>query len=480
MQQFLHASDSAFEALKHRALGTCIRFRNQEMPPECDPGNADVGFEINAESGAATLLVQRGVQYGGRSPQVADWFARGSRMFDSFADLIAWLRGPLAESFGATTSAGHGQPEGSAVSKAPSAAEMTDLPKVIEGIRKEEMAVCFDEQDLTARLRKRIRGQDDALSALASTVARHCAREQPRRPAVLFAVGPSGVGKTRSAETLAEELSAINGGKCAYHFLRLDMSEYQESHRVSQLIGSPQGYVGHGEGSQLLDALSANPRSIVLFDEIEKAHPAILKVLMNAMDAGRLSSASKTAGGHQVDCRRAIFIFTSNLDAQTILSELESRDGFGDRALEDEVCRRRLHASGIAPEIVGRIGRFLVYRRLSLETRAEIMVGAIAEVAAEYGITISYVEHDTVVELMKSCRSDGFGMRPGQFLIDEALGNAFAAAAKTGHQNFRVVGPPFRCLPIGPVAPAKQQPSPGRDTMGNPSALIFPQNPSLN
>ena len=110
----------------------------------------------------------------------------------------------------------------------------------------------------------------------------------------MFAVGPSGVGKTRAAEALAQALNGLLEAGAGYQFLRLDMAEYQESHRVSQLLGAPQGYVGHGEGSQLLDTLAANPRTIVLFDEIEKAHPSILRVLMNAMDAGRLSSSSRT------------------------------------------------------------------------------------------------------------------------------------------------------------------------------------------
>ena len=100
-------------------------------------------------------------------------------------------------------------------------------------------------------------------------------------------------GKTKTVEVLAEILSELHSDG-EYQYLRLDMSEYQEAHRVSQLIGAPQGYVGHGESSQLLDALRSSSKTIVLFDEIEKAHPAILKVLMNAMDAGRLSSASGT------------------------------------------------------------------------------------------------------------------------------------------------------------------------------------------
>jgi ATP-dependent Clp protease ATP-binding subunit ClpC len=268
------------------------------------------------------------------------------------------------------------------------------------------------------------------------------------RPAVVFAVGPTGVGKTRAAEVLPSVLQGLGCGDSGYQFLRLDMSEYQESYRVSQLIGAPQGYIGHGEGSQLLDALCANPRTIVLFDEIEKAHPSIVRVLMNAMDAGRLSTAARSHGGRQVDCRHSIFIFTSNLDSREILGELEARRAFGDRSVEDEVCRRRLAAGGIPPEIVGRIGRFLVFRPLSSAIRAEIVALAVAEVAQEYGLDVAHVAPGVVAHLMQKTRSQNFGVRPERYLIDEELGEAFVDASQRDcTRPVEVVGPPFECRP---------------------------------
>ena len=242
------------------------------------------------------------------------------------------------------------------------------------------------------------------------------------------------------------------GDSSVYSYLRLDMTEYQEEHRISQLIGSPPGYAGHEEGSQLVNALRANPRTIVVFDEIEKAHPAILRVLMNPMDAGRLSTASKNSVGHEIDCRSAIFMFTSNLEATEILAELESRDAFGDRAVEDEVCRRRLHGAGIAPEIVGRIGRFLIYRPLSAETRAEILALAIVEIALEYGVQVSYIEPGVIITIMNLAGSKTFGVRPERFLIDDLLGSSFAAAAQKGISKcVAVSGPPYECVPHGVI-----------------------------
>ncbi len=447
MRQFVKGSDDAFRDLRERASRACIRFRNQEMPPECDPDHADVGFEIDGEDGTARLFVTPGVRYSGGKSEVREWLRDGVKEFSSFDALREWIRGPLTEAFANARSTGTGA--SSEAAPAPEASgQLTDMTAVHQGIQSIHRPLYLDETSLFEAIRRKVLGQDDAIRGLAAVMVRHCARHRPARPAVIFAVGPSGVGKTRTAEAAAQALQELDNENHGYQFLRLDMTEYQESYRVSQLIGAPQGYIGHGEGSQLIDALSANPRTIVLFDEIEKAHPAILRVLMNAMDAGRLSTAARSSSGREIDCRYAVFMFTSNLDAKEILEELETRKAFGNRLVEDEVCRRRLHAAGIAPEIVGRIGRFLVYRPLSPEVRAEIMALAITEVAEEYGLRVIYVEPSVIVHLMGNVRSKGFGVRPERFLIDDMLGGAFAKAARQGVGSpVKVVGPPYDCVP---------------------------------
>ena len=450
MKQFLNGSQEAFRDLESRARKSCVRYRDQEMPPGCRPERADVGFEFDSANGTPRLCVQHGIAYSGSNPELGGWFFSGKKDFPDFAALIQWIKDNLGAGFGTRPVSGS-----EVVTSSPSvetAHSLTDLPTVLRGVRESHRPLYLDQDVLFERLAQCVRGQDNALHSLAAVITRHCARQHPKRPAVLFAVGPSGVGKTRTAETLAETLREMNPDSSGYGFLRLDMSEYQESHRVSQLIGSPQGYVGHGEGSQLLDALRANPKTIVLFDEIEKAHPAILRVLMNAMDAGRLSSASRSGSGHEIDCRGAVFLFTSNLDARAIIAELESSGGFGDQTAVDAICRRKLQASGIAPEIVGRIGRFLVFRPLTTAIRAEIMAGAIVDVAAEYGIRVVYVEPAVIVDVMKCSRSDDLGMRPVQYMIDDLLGAAFATAArKESTDPYLLQGPPYECVPFLPV-----------------------------
>jgi ATP-dependent Clp protease ATP-binding subunit ClpC len=235
-------------------------------------------------------------------------------------------------------------------------------------------------------------------------------------------------------------------GDNAYGFLRLDMAEYQEKHRVSQLLGAPQGYVGYGDSAQLTEALSSRPRMFVLFDEIEKAHPDVIRALMNAMDAGRLSSSQSQNGSHEIDCRYAIFYFTSNLAAGAIIQEVTTR-----RASEyfddiDAVCQRQLQRAGMAQELVGRISTFLMFGLLSGRARAEIAALAVLRVGDEYGLSVSRVEPSVISTVLQEAGDGSLGARPDEYLIDELLGAAFARARSDGLEDGVVVtGPPFRC-----------------------------------
>ena len=449
MHQFISGSDAAWAALERQATGSCVRFGNERLPSGCTPGTADVGFEIDAQTRSAALHVKRGVTYDGTNPAVRDWLASGTKRFSSFAALRQWITQLAAQPSSAPTLVA-----GPAVS-----APLTDMNAVRTAMRDINHALYLNEDDLARHLQRLVVGQDRALRVLSGVVARHCARKHAARPAVVFAVGPTGVGKTRTAEMLARALNELSEAEAGYQYLRLDMTEYQEAHRVSQLLGAPQGYIGHDGGSQLLDALRSNPRTIVLFDEIEKAHPSILRTLMNAMDAGRLSAAARSSNGHEVDCRKSIFYFTSNFDAAQLLDELASRQA-ADSSVEDEICRRRLLAAGVAPEIVGRIGRFLVYQNLTPEMRAEILTLSIAEVGREYGVEVKRVEPGAIVELMSELGSGSFGARPATFLIDEVLGEAFAKMAKANPGTPACVsGPPFACVPMAATPPVDSAPT---------------------
>ena len=458
MQQFLNAGEFFFASLKQRATGACVVFPLQRMPPGSRPTTAKVGVEVRAADGAATLLGARGVEYTGPSDAARGWLAAGQRDFGSVNDMRRWIQGDLKAAY-LSVSGPHAGLDLQGGRHELAARELTDLAAVEGQLPKNSVESHIDDEELFQQLTKRIRGQDDAMRLLAKQVRRHLARRTPRRPSTLMALGPTGVGKTASAEYLPVALRQQLPDAAKYSYLRLDMSEYQEAHRVSQLLGAPQGYLGHGDGSQLINTLRLNPRTIVLFDEIEKAHPDILRALMNAMDAGRLSSAVASRDGHEVDCRRAMFIFTSNLDAAGILQDLATRHAFGQRAAVDAVCRHHLHVAGVAPELIGRIGGFLVFRPLDRAARVEIVTLAISRVAEEYGLRVARIDPTVVANILKASQDEGLGARPDEYLVDELLGSCLAEAAAAGLEHPAVVqaGPPYRCVPldVGRVAPPR-------------------------
>ena len=202
--------------------------------------------------------------------------------------------------------------------------------------------------DLESRLKSRVFGQDHAVRQLAKAVRRaRVGIADPRRPSGVFLfLGPTGVGKTETAKALAMELFADES-----RLIRIDMSEFMEPHTTARLVGAPPGYVGYGEGGELTDAIRHQPYSVVLLDELEKAHPRVLDLLLQVFEDGRLTDGR----GRTVDFRHTFIIMTSNFD----LSPLgEDRERPGDERL------RLFLASRLRPEFVNRIDEILVYGAL--------------------------------------------------------------------------------------------------------------------
>jgi hypothetical protein len=326
---------------------------------------------------------------------------------------------------------------------------LSDIDEALAAARPSLRQSAPDPQVVFEWLAARVRGQEEALRPLSRLVCRHLARQRPRRPVTAFALGPTGVGKTLAAESLPTALQEASPGGSEYAFVRLDMNEYSESHRVSQLLGAPQGYVGYDYGAQLINTLNANPKTIVLFDEIDKAHPRVQYTLMNAMDAGRLSTPKANSGGWELDCREAIFLFTAHCETSEILAEVERRGPNSRERATDEVCRAHMRAAGILPEFIGRIGAFLMFRPLSERTRAEIIALSVSRVAEEYGLTVERVAPSVIAYLLTMGDDTGFGARPDEFLVDEILGECFAGTANRFEDvPLAIVGPPFECTAL--------------------------------
>ena len=217
---------------------------------------------------------------------------------------------------------------------------------------------------LEEHLHKRVIGQEEAVSAVSDAVIRaRSGLKDPNRPIGSFIfLGPTGVGKTELARALAEFLFDDE-----HAMIRIDMSEYQEKHTVARLIGAPPGYVGYEEGGQLSEAVRRRPYSVVLFDEIEKAHPDVFNVLLQILDDGRLTDGQ----GRVVNFKNAIIIMTSNIGSQLILEyggNLESEQY--ERTKEAVLDALRRH---FRPEFLNRVDEIIVFHALTEEDLKEIV-----------------------------------------------------------------------------------------------------------
>jgi ATP-dependent Clp protease ATP-binding subunit ClpC len=260
-------------------------------------------------------------------------------------------------------------------------------------------------QELEADLHRRVIGQDEAVRVVSDTI-RHsrAGLSEPDRPLGTFLfLGPTGVGKTELVKALAERLFASERA-----LVRVDMSEYREPHTVARLIGSPPGYVGYGDGGQLTEPVRRRPYSVILLDEIEKAHPEVWNVLLQVMDDGRLTDGE----GRTVDFTNTVLVMTSNLGAGKAKRPLGFTGGeaasAGDRMLD--TAKR-----AFLPEFLNRIDETVVFEALSQEQVhriAELVVAQVARrLSEERGVELE-VAPELVERLAREGFDEEFGARP--------------------------------------------------------------------
>ena len=277
-------------------------------------------------------------------------------------------------------------------------AKWTNIP-VTKLLESEKEKLLHLEDDM----KKRVMGQDEALQVVSDAIIKsRSGIKDPNRPIASFMfLGPTGVGKTEVARTLAYELFDDER-----HMVRIDMSEYMEKFSVSRLIGSPPGYVGYEEGGQLTESVRRNPYSIVLFDEIEKAHPEVLNLLLQILDDGRVTDSN----GRTVDFKNTIIIMTSNLGSEHVLENNKN-------AVLEEIRKY------FRPEFVNRIDEIVVFNTLTKEAINKILDKIISQI--EYRLKDMSIKIELTENARKEFIEEGydinFGARPLKRLVGKTI-----------------------------------------------------------
>lgn len=274
---------------------------------------------------------------------------------------------------------------------------------------------------LEKHLEERVVGQPLAVAAVSQAIRRsRAALSDPNRPVGVFLfVGPTGVGKTELVKALAEQLFDKDDA-----IIRMDMSEYMEKHSVARLIGSPPGYVGYEEGGQLTEALRRKPYSVVLFDELEKAHHDVFNLLLQIFDEGRITDGK----GRKVNCKNALFIMTSNLGSDLLLQKMETKKEWTKEELLATL--QPILKTTFRPEFLNRLDDILPFLPLKLQDMEKIVslqLRKVKERLAERHITLKW-DSQVVKYLAHEGYDPSFGARPLKRLIQNEVVNLFATA----------------------------------------------------
>ena len=285
---------------------------------------------------------------------------------------------------------------------------------------------------LESILHERVIGQEEAVSAVARAIRRgRVGLKDPRRPIGSFLfLGPTGVGKTELSKALSEALFGTENA-----MIRVDMSEYMEKHSVSKMIGSPPGYVGYDEGGQLSEKVRRSPYSVILFDEIEKAHPDVFNILLQILDDGHITDAQ----GRRIDFKNTVLIMTSNAGAENIMSP--KRLGFSSQA--DEASDYRFMKDRVMeevkrmfkPEFINRIDEIMVFHPLNKEHIREIagvmLKSIVSRTRDQVGISLT-VEESALQYLAEKGFDEKYGARPLRRTIQSELEDKLSEALLEG------------------------------------------------
>lgn len=391
-------------------LGRSYELGDCRLPEGCRPGHACPGFW--KQEGAYFFYIRPAVDYDGTDPALARLFARAIRRFDRFEDLAGLLRALAAA-----------PPELPAFDSAPG------------GYR-----------DLMELLGERVVGQDTALEAAAFKLWGHVCKTSPARPLSLIFFGPTCVGKSELGKAVAPALNRLLG-EARYRLVWTELNTFTEAHSVYRLTGAPPGYAGYDD-PPVLESVRNHPCTVFMFDELDKAHPELLKVFMSILDEGRCAARkADEEGSWELDFRRCIFLFTTNADLSAPPPPLGfappeppvSREnpcqtcgpaGLAGRLYRaDEEARRALVRSGVLKEIAGRFSGLIGFGPLTPAARAQVTALQIAALGREFGLDIRRVEPGLARALTPA---GALSQRSAAGVLEGALGALFLARAQAG------------------------------------------------
>lgn len=402
--QICAAPPEEFSRLGQQVALCAAQGRNYELPAcrlpaACRPGRVTLGF--CRREGGYLLYWRPAVDYGGQSPVLKLLFGRSAWRFDRFEELTRFLHS-LSPALAAECT-----PAPAPVPKP--ARTAADLP------RRERDAGVWPGLYLRLRaaLSEQVLGQERAVESTAFRLYTHIIKQSPSRPLSLIFYGPTGVGKSELGKAVAPALSQCCGKP--YQLVWTELNTFTQPHSVHRLTGAPPGYVGY-EDAPILDAVRRDPRTVFMFDELEKAHPEVLKVFMSILDEGRCTAHRADAqGGRELDFRQCVLLFTTNADLtarggrpvgfsapeasetapspETCEKAAASPAELAKRLFqENESARQAMVRLGILPEIAGRFGGLIPFRALDESARQAVTVKQIQSLGREYGLRITSVD----------------------------------------------------------------------------------------
>ena len=422
--QFCSCGPVVREALRSRIddlgdQGRSYEFPDCRMPEGCVPQQAVLGF-LKRDRGYL-LYWRPAVAYQGTSVVLAALFARSVWRFDSYGALTARLASLRREA------------EGSA----------SPWPPLYRRLREE--------------LEARVLGQPRAVEAAAFRLYSHAGKKAPARPLSLVFHGPTGVGKSELGKALAPALERCCGRQ--YSFVWTELNTFTEAHSVHRLTGAPPGYVGY-EDQPIFEAVRRDPFTVFMFDELEKAHPEVLKVFMSILDEGRCTARrADEQGNRELDFRRCILVFTTNADLTAAggrpLGFSQDRAPLREKAAdpgepagpaelaerlfrENEEARRAMVRLGVLREIAGRFSGVIGFRALDGEARQAVTVKQIAALGREYGVDVVRVAPETAQALTPG--RDALSVRSSACVLESLLAPLLTAAQ--GRTAYRLTGLP--------------------------------------